>query len=108
METDISPTPNDINLVRAFKIYNEIQAGIKTSVRPKEEQFTNVVEVQRNGWIGKLLDKLLGKKKQVVTKTVNKYGISYMNLQLVQLIESVKNDVRQNKIEEAQNNASGY
>ena len=105
MEANVSPTIRDDDLRNAFELYNKQQSGLSIYQRGHQSINTKIVRKERSGVLGNILDYLIGKKTQRKVYTTRENECSYLEVKLVTLIESVKNEVEQNKIEEVEKDA---
>ena len=95
----VTPSIKDQNLSQAFKKYNQIQSGFTVNLEGTPRTTTEIREVERSS---KILQKLFGSKKVPVTQTEYVNETSYLEAELVSLIENVKNKVIQDNIDEVE------
>jgi len=99
-----TPKVREPDVSRAFQVLSRLNEGITIDIEARQYVETEILQVSRNGKIGKIVDKLIGKKK--VPKTVTKYkgGLSSHTLKLIDIIIEEKTKVKADKTQELLNN----
>lgn len=103
LKAGVSPKVKDNDLQSAFDLYSKIQTGFNIGLEGREKVCSKEKTIARKHVLGKLFDKVLGRQTKTVTFTKTVGEPSYLVVELVDMVENVKNKVEQKHVEEARN-----
>lgn len=107
-KTGEMPTVREPLIREAFRMVSRMEAGQSLETTPQRRVKTEEVTRSREGWIGGLVDRLVGPRREERTRVWYEVPYGYRDMKLVDLVLNKKSELEIDEIQSMkQQNPSG-